>query len=108
MAFINTVNIERLEVNHKDENKHNNNVDNLEWVTKSLNNSYGTKLKRQTNKIKIPVIQYDVELNFIKEWESASDAERQISGKVSGAISHCIKGKTKTALGFIWKYKEAE
>ena len=35
-------------VNHKDENKLNNNVDNLEWCTKAYNNSYGTKAKRQS------------------------------------------------------------
>lgn len=35
-------------VNHKDENKLNNNVDNLEWCTKEYNNSYGTKCKRQS------------------------------------------------------------
>ena len=34
--------------NHKDENKLNNNVDNLEWCTKAYNNSYGTKAKRQS------------------------------------------------------------
>ena len=36
------------QVNHKDENKLNNNADNLEWCTKAYNNSYGTKAKRQS------------------------------------------------------------
>ena len=35
------------EVNHKDENKKNNSVDNLEWCSKKYNNNYGTKIERQ-------------------------------------------------------------
>lgn len=34
------------EVNHKDENKHNNCVDNLEWISKQDNLCYGTRLDR--------------------------------------------------------------
>lgn len=96
-----------MEVNHKDENKQNNIVDNLEWVTKSQNNRYGTKVERQATKVKLPVLQYDTSGNFIREWESATDAELSISGKFTGAISHNINGKTKTAFGYVWRFKEA-
>lgn len=107
MVFLAVANIDGLEVNHIDENKKNNVVTNLEWVTKKQNNNYGTKIERQASKIKIPVIQYNENGGFVAEWSSAADAERTISGKVTGAISHCIKGKTKTAFGYIWKAKEA-
>lgn len=40
------------EINHKDENKENNNVSNLEWCTKSYNNSYGTRTSRTSRKVK--------------------------------------------------------
>ena len=96
------------EVNHIDENKKNNHVENLEWVTKSENNMHGTKRERHAAQIKRSVLQYSTDGQLINEWESPTDAEMSISGKATGAISHCAKGKTKTAYGYIWRYKEAE
>lgn len=48
MAFIPNVNL-CPHINHKDENKQNNNADNLEWCTAKYNNSYGSRLKRMAN-----------------------------------------------------------
>ena len=55
--------------------------------------------------IKKPVIQFDLDGNFIKEWESMSDVQRQI-GIAVGNISMCCNRKAKSAGGFIWKFKE--
>ena len=41
------------QVNHKDENKTNNNSNNLEWCTVAYNNTYGTRLQRQANTLKL-------------------------------------------------------
>ena len=105
-AFIPCSDSECMQVNHKDENKHNNQIDNLEWVTCSENNNYGTKVARQKVHCERAVLQYDVNGNFIKEYRSATEAEKEISGKFTGAISHCINGTTKTAYGYIWRFKE--
>lgn len=54
-----------------------------------------------------PVIQYDLQGNFIKEWEYISLASKELDICLS-SIGQCCKGKLKKAGGFVWKYKEAE
>lgn len=51
------------------------------------------------------VIQYDINLNFIKEWESAKIAWKTLNIHY-GSISCCCLNKTKTAGGFIWRFKD--
>lgn len=90
-------------VNHKDENKLNNHIDNLEWCTTLYNNTYGTRIERVRNKCSKPIIQYDLNNNFIKEYPSLSEAHRQT--KIWG-ICKCVYGIYKQAGGYIWGYKE--
>lgn len=92
-------------VNHKDENKQNNNVNNLEFCSHKYNNNYGTKPKRISKANSKSVIQYDKEYNFIKIWESITEAEKYLKKKRAGVnISACCKLKHKTAYGYIWRY----
>lgn len=51
-----------------------------------------------------PILQYDKDMNLIKEYKSATDAMIE-TGVKNDTISHCLRGKTKSAGGFIWKYK---
>lgn len=83
------------QVNHKDENKQNNNVENLEWCTAQYNTEY-SKAKQ--------VEQYDLSGNLIKTWKSLMEIQRQL-GYLISTISKCCNGIYKQAYGYIWKYK---
>ena len=89
------------QVNHKDENKKNNCVENLEWCDRVYNINYGTRNERISRKI----LQYSRSGEFIREWPSALEVER-ILGIANSHIIACCKDKRKSAGGFIWKYKE--
>ena len=99
-AFIPNVN-NLSQVNHKDENKSNNCLQNLEWCDASYNTNYGTRNEKVSNKLKKPILQFDLDGNFIREWLSATDVGREVKGR----ICNCLKGRYKTACGYIWKYK---
>ena len=100
------------QVNHKDENKLNNCVGNLEWCDCKYNQNYGTGTRRRqlanTNgKCSKPVLQYSLDGTFIKEWKSTMDVERNL-GFDNSHISACCRNIRKTAYGYIWKYKNEE
>ena len=92
------------EVNHKDENKENNFVQNLEWCNQKYNINYGTRTQRQAEKLSKPVLQYTKSGEFVREWKSTHDVERNL-GYFNNYISYCCTGKRKYAYGFIWKFK---
>ena len=167
-------------INHKDEDKMNNVVSNLEWCTAKYNSNYGTCQKRRSTTLrknirhKLPIIKqydlngnlvgtfvgrkeivdagfdyravrnccchhyysacgyvwrenddaftaphhrdntgvsrrvncYDLNMNFIKSYDSMSEAGRDVSGKTTGvnSILACCVGRYKSAYGYKWRY----
>ena len=115
------------ELNHRDEDKTNNCVENLEYCSRSYNNTYngrakkiGKKLRgrkqseetikkraeKLTNNPKIskPVIAIDVRTGLIIEFVSSREAERE-TGIANQSICACLKGRQNSAGGFYWMYK---
>jgi group I intron endonuclease len=58
----------------------------------------------KNNKKSKPLIQYNLNLSPIKEWDSAGIAAKSLGLSV-GNIWMCCNGKARTAYGFIWRYK---
>lgn len=95
-------------VNHKDENKLNNNVDNLEWCTKEYNNAYGTRNERisRTTTINSVIMCDKITHEPIKEFLNANIAAKELGYNTSTHIYQVLKGERQTACGYWWKYKE--
>lgn len=91
-------------VNHKDENKRNNVVNNLEWCTKQYNCNYGKrneKMSKSNSKYKI--VQKNKIGVILKIWKNIWELEHNTSYNKS-VIRQCCKNRCKTAYGYKWEY----
>jgi hypothetical protein len=66
-----------------------------------IKNLSRAKINKISNSTR-PVLQFDLKENFIKEWPSITEAKFNLG---RGDIQGCVLGKSKTAGGFIWRYK---
>ena len=102
------------QVNHKDENKSNNNASNLEWCTCKYNIQYSVKLhpKRKTyyrkpNKWNKRVRQLDKKTGqVIREYSNFQEIGQVRGNPHTSAIVYCCLGKNKTAYGYKWEFCE--
>lgn len=102
---------ESLQVNHINENKQDNRVENLEMCDNKYNCNYGSR----ENALSKTVIQETLDGKFIREWQSTRDIEKEL-GFSNTSISACCRGYLKDyhrgkvypvhqAFGYKWKYK---
>lgn len=92
------------EVNHKDENKLNNKVDNIHWCNRQYNINYGNRNKKHAKKMCKKINQYDEKGNLIKTWNSLNEASEKL-GINASSISNCCRKRTKTYKKYVWKYE---
>lgn len=115
MAFIPNPN-NYPQINHKDEDKSNNCVCNLEWCTQSYNNSYGNRCNkmlktckdRATSNAEKEIVQKSLDGTIIAVYRSLSEASRIIGLSVGNLSSVCNKKPHRNTLGgYKWDFRKA-
>lgn len=104
----------KREVNHIDENKLNNELSNLEWVTSKENCNHGTRIERIVRAIDYtsvseknsrPILQLNHDGTLLRRWDSIKECMLE-TGFDNSNIVKCCRNKMKSSYGFKWMYAE--
>lgn len=94
----------KQQVNHKDKNRLNNHIENLEWCSVQENSRHSCDNGRYQYYRK--VLQYDLNNNFLQEFPSVKEANESLGRPPNnGGITRCARGQLKSTGGFRWKYE---
>lgn len=89
-------------VNHKDENKQNNIVDNLEWCDSKYNTNYGSAIQKKIQKLNKEVFQYTLDNKLVRKYTSRKETSNY--GFNPSCVGGCCRGERKMHKGYKWSY----
>ena len=99
--------LHKTDINHKDENKTNNNLNNLEWIGRIENLNYGTAQERSRIHRTIQVDMLDNQKNILRTFDSAKDAAEFVH-RAPGTLTPALKNPNRTCGGYYWQYHNSD